>query len=83
MPHVEKLADFLVLLPPILLLTSLGTIQGGLAYSAVLELEIRRRSDFADYAAPEHDCCWVGLDWSEGRGMEGKPVAGSRAEYVA
>jgi hypothetical protein len=32
MPHVEKLADFLVLLPPILPLTILGTIQGGLAY---------------------------------------------------
>ena len=41
MPHVEMLADLLVLLPPIYLLTSLGTIQGGLACSAVLELEIR------------------------------------------
>jgi hypothetical protein len=36
MPHVETLADVLVLLPPIL-----GTIQGGLTCSAVLELEIR------------------------------------------
>jgi hypothetical protein len=43
-PHVEKLADFLVLRLPIFLLTSLGTIQGGLAYSAVLEPEIRRFS---------------------------------------
>jgi hypothetical protein len=31
MLHVEKLAKFLVLLPPIFYLTSLGTIQGGLA----------------------------------------------------
>jgi hypothetical protein len=61
MPHVEELADFLVL-PPILPLTSLGTIQGGLAYSAVLELEIRRFFGSADDAAPEgHDCCWSGL----------------------
>jgi hypothetical protein len=41
-PHVEKLADWFVLLPPIYFLTSLGTIPGGLACSAVLELEIRR-----------------------------------------
>jgi hypothetical protein len=59
MPHVEKLADLLVL-PPIFPLTSLGTIQGGLAYSAVLELEIWRCSDLADDAAPEHDCAWSG-----------------------
>jgi hypothetical protein len=31
MPHVEMLANFLVLLLPICLLASLGTIQGGLA----------------------------------------------------
>jgi hypothetical protein len=31
MPHVEKLADLLVLLFPIFPLTSPGTIQGGLA----------------------------------------------------
>jgi hypothetical protein len=41
MPHVEKLADFLVLRLPIFLLTSNGTIRGGLAYTAVLELDIR------------------------------------------
>jgi hypothetical protein len=35
MPHVEKLADFLVLLLPIFPLTSLGTIHGELAYTAV------------------------------------------------
>jgi hypothetical protein len=57
MPHVEKLADFLVLLLPIFSLTSLGTIQGGLALSAVLELEIRRCHGSTDDAAPEHDCC--------------------------
>jgi hypothetical protein len=61
MPHVEKLADFLVLLPPIYRLTSLGTIQSGLACSAVLELEIRRFFGCADDAAPEHDCCWSGV----------------------
>jgi hypothetical protein len=42
MPHIKKLADLFVLLLPIFLLTSLGTIQGGLAYSTVLELEIRQ-----------------------------------------
>jgi hypothetical protein len=41
MPHIEDSADFLVLLLPICLLTILGTVQGGLASSAVLELEIR------------------------------------------
>jgi hypothetical protein len=60
MPHVEKLADFLVLLLPIFLLTSLGTIRGGLALSAVHKLEIRRCSGFTVSAAPEHDCCWGG-----------------------
>jgi hypothetical protein len=39
MRDVEKLADLLVLLPPIVPLTS--TIQGGLACSAVLELEMQ------------------------------------------
>jgi hypothetical protein len=58
MPHVEKLAEFLVLLTPIFLLTNFGTIQGGLASRTVLELEIRRCFDLADDAAPEHDCCW-------------------------
>jgi hypothetical protein len=39
MPHAKELADLLVLLLlPIDPLTSLGTIQGGLASSAVLEL---------------------------------------------
>jgi hypothetical protein len=37
MPHVEMLAEFLVLGFPIFSLTSLGTIQGGLACSTVLE----------------------------------------------
>jgi hypothetical protein len=55
--HVEKLADFFVLLCPIFSLTSLGTIQGALACSAVLELEIRRFCGSANDAAPEHDCC--------------------------
>jgi hypothetical protein len=41
MPHVEKLANFLVLILAIFPLTKPGTIQGGLASSAVLELEIR------------------------------------------
>jgi hypothetical protein len=41
-PHLEKLADFPVLLLPVSPLTDPGTIQGGLASSAVLELEILR-----------------------------------------
>jgi hypothetical protein len=41
MPDVEKLADIPVLLLPIDPLTSPGTIHGGLALIAVLELEIR------------------------------------------
>jgi hypothetical protein len=57
MPHVEKLADLILLLPPILPLTSLGTIKGRLAYS--VELEIRRCFGSADDAAPEHDHCWI------------------------
>jgi hypothetical protein len=58
-PHVEKLAEFLVLLTPIFLLTSLGTIQGGLASRTELEMEIRRCYRFAAGAAPEHDCLWI------------------------
>ena len=60
MPHVEKLADLLVLRLPIFLLTSKGTIHGGLALSAVLEPLQGRSYDFADDAAREHghDCCW-------------------------
>jgi hypothetical protein len=62
MPHVEKLADLFVLpLLPIDPLTSLGTIQGGLACSTVLELEIRRCYGATDDAALEHDCCWIGV----------------------
>jgi hypothetical protein len=57
--HVEKLADMFVLLPPIFPLTSCGTIQGRLAHSAVLELEIRRCLCSADNAALGHDCCWI------------------------
>jgi hypothetical protein len=41
MPHVEKLADLLVLLLPIFSLTSPGTIHGGLASSAVLDQDLR------------------------------------------
>jgi hypothetical protein len=64
MTHVEKLADLLVLLLPIFPLTSFGAIQGGPAYSAVLELEIRRLFGSTDNAAPEHDSFW-----SEVRGV--------------
>jgi hypothetical protein len=61
MPHVEKLADFLVLvLPPIFSLTILGTIQCGLAYSAVLELNIRRCFGSTDVAVHDHDDAWSG-----------------------
>jgi hypothetical protein len=55
MPHVEKLADLLVLLLPIDLLTSLGTVQGRLAPSAVLEHDIRRCYGATDDAALGHD----------------------------
>jgi hypothetical protein len=61
MPHIEKLTDFLVVLLPIFPLTSLGTIQGGLASSAVLELEIRRCYGATNYAALGHDCCLSGV----------------------
>ena len=57
--HVEKLADLLVLpLLPIDPLTNLGTIQGGLACSAVQELEIRRCYGATDDAVlgHGHDC---------------------------
>jgi hypothetical protein len=65
MPHVEKLADLPVLLPSTIFpLTSLGTIQGGLADSAVLEMEFRRCFGSAKVAAPEHDVD-VGVEWSE------------------
>jgi hypothetical protein len=55
MPHIEKLADLLMLLP-IFPLTSPGTIQGGLACCAVLELEIQRFYGSAGDAAVGHDC---------------------------
>ncbi len=61
MPRVKKLAEFLVLLPPIYLLTNQRTIQGGLACSTVLELEIRRCFGSADDAAPEHQFFWIGV----------------------
>jgi hypothetical protein len=57
MPNIEKLANFLVPLRPICPLTSLGTVQGGIAYSAVLEQEIRRCYGLADDAVLGHDCC--------------------------
>jgi hypothetical protein len=60
MPHVEKLADLLVLRLPIFSLTSLGAIQRGLALSAVLELELRRCSSSTDDAVLRHDCAWSG-----------------------
>jgi hypothetical protein len=41
-PHVEKLADlFVLLLLPIDFLTSLGTVQGRLAPSTVMEHDIQ------------------------------------------
>jgi hypothetical protein len=61
MSHVEKLADFLVVLLPIFPLTSLGTIQGGLASSAVQKLELRRRHGTTYDAALRHDCCLSGV----------------------
>jgi hypothetical protein len=78
MPHVDELADFLVLLLPIFRLTSLGTIQGGLALSAVLELnKIHGRCDGAtDDADLGHDYCWSGVGhdccWSGVKVMECK-----------
>jgi hypothetical protein len=60
MPHVEKLADFLVVpLLPIFPLTRLGTIQGGLACSAVLEQDILRCYGATDDAALGHDAVGV------------------------
>jgi hypothetical protein len=59
-PHVGMLADFLVLRLPIFPPTSLGTIQGGLTLSAVLELELRRCSGATDDATLHHDCCKSG-----------------------
>jgi hypothetical protein len=47
-----------LLLPPIYLHTSLGTIHDGLALSAVVELDIRRCYSSAGDAAPEHESCW-------------------------
>jgi hypothetical protein len=55
MPNVEKLADLLVLLLPIFPLTSPGTVQGGLASSAVLQHDIRRRYGATDDATLGHD----------------------------
>jgi hypothetical protein len=55
MSHVEKLADLLVLLLPIDLLTSLGTVQGRLAPSTVAEHDIRRCYSATDDADLGHD----------------------------
>jgi hypothetical protein len=66
MPNVKKLAELLLLLLPIDPLTSSGTIQGRLALSAVLELEISRCYGATDDAALGHHCCWsrvVVLEW--------------------
>jgi hypothetical protein len=57
MPHVEKLADFLVLLLPIYPLTSPGTVHGGLACIAVLEHDIQRCFYSTYDAALGHHCC--------------------------
>jgi hypothetical protein len=54
--HVEQLADFLVPRPPILLLTSPGTIHGGHALIAVPDLKTRRCYGAAHDAALGHDC---------------------------
>jgi hypothetical protein len=54
-PHVEELADSPVLILPIFPLTSPGTIHGGLALIAVLELDIRRCYGATDDAALGHD----------------------------
>jgi hypothetical protein len=56
MPYVEKLADLLVLFLPIFLLTSPGTIPGGLACRAVLEQDILRSYGATDDAALGHNC---------------------------
>jgi hypothetical protein len=45
---------------PIFPPTSLGTIQGGLTLSAVLELELRRCSGATDDGTLHHDCCKSG-----------------------
>jgi lauroyl/myristoyl acyltransferase len=55
MPYIEKLADLFVLLLPIDLLTSLGTVQGRLACSTVLEHNLRRCYGATDDAALRHD----------------------------
>jgi hypothetical protein len=57
MSHVEKLADILVLLLPICLLTSPGAIQSGLTTTAVLDRGIRRCYSATDDAALGHVCC--------------------------
>jgi hypothetical protein len=66
MPHVEKLADFFVLILPIFPLTSPGTVHSRLALSAVLELEIRRCCNATDDADLGHDCYRIGVSgaWS-------------------
>jgi hypothetical protein len=78
MPHVEKLADFLVPRLPIYPLTSSGTIHGGLASSAVLDLKIRRCYGATDGAAVGHDCCGSGVEWS---GVEWSGVEWSGVEW--
>jgi hypothetical protein len=60
MSHIEMLADLPVLLLPIFPLTSLGTVQGGLALSTVLEQDILRCYSATNDAALLHDCCWSG-----------------------
>jgi hypothetical protein len=55
MPHVEKLANLLVLPLPIYSLTSPGTIAGGKARITIVELEIWRSHGSTHGAALGHD----------------------------
>ena len=54
-PHVDQLAELLVLRLPIFPLTSLGTIHGGLASSAVHQHDIQRCYGATDDADLGHD----------------------------
>jgi hypothetical protein len=73
-PYVEKLADlFVLMLFPIDPLTSLGTVQGGLAQSAVLEHDIWRCNGATDDAALGHDFCLSGVRLVKGSGCSEIP----------
>jgi hypothetical protein len=64
----RQLADLLVLRLPIFLLTSLGTIHGGLACLTVPDLEARRYHSATHDAAIGHDDC--DFEWSEGGNVQ-------------